>query len=72
MALPTNRKLIGTRDAAKILGISMGRLRQLAIECMVWSDHAAANARVFDEAEIRKRSKLPRITGRKRGGFKAG
>ena len=72
VALPTNRKMIGTRDAAKILGISMGRLRQLAIAGLVWSDHAAANARVFDEAEIRKRSKLPRITGRKRGGFKAG
>lgn len=72
MALPTNRKLIGTRDAAKILGISMGRLRQLAIDGVVWSEHAAANARVFDEAEIRKRSKLPRTTGRKPGGFRAG
>jgi len=72
MALPNNRKMIGTREAAKILGISMGRLRQLAIDGELWSDHAAANARVFDEAEIKKRSKSPRVTGRKPGGFKAG
>ncbi len=72
MALPPNRKLIGTRDAAKILGISMGRLRQLALDGTVWSDHAAANARVFDETEIRKRAKVPRTTGRKPGGFRAG
>lgn len=72
VALPPNRKLIGTRDAAKILGISMGRLRQLALDGTVWSDHAAANARVFDETEIRKRAKAPRTTGRKPGGFRAG
>lgn len=72
MALPTNRKLIGTREAAKILGISMGRMRALAIAGAVWSDHATASARVFDETEIRKRSKLPRKTGRKPGGFRAG
>lgn len=72
MALPTNRKLIGTREAAKILGLSMGRLRQLALDGEVWSEHVAANARVFDEAEIRKRSKTARATGRKPGGFRAG
>lgn len=72
MALPSNRKLIGTRDAAKILGISMGRMRQLAIDGEVWSDHASGNARVFDEAEIKKRSKAPRVTGRKPGGFRPG
>jgi len=72
MALPNNRKLISTADAAKILGVSMSRMRQLAIDGKVWSEHAAANARVFDEAEIRKRAKAPRTTGRKRGGFRSG
>lgn len=72
MALQTNRTLISTREAAKILGISMGRLRKMALDGMLWSEHMAANARVFDKAEITKLSKTPRVTGRKRGGFRPG
>lgn len=72
MALKTNRKLISTREAAQILGISMGRLRRMALDGMLWSEHMAANARVFDEAEIKQLSKVPRVTGRKRGGFRPG
>jgi predicted site-specific integrase-resolvase len=72
MAIQTNRKLISTREAAKILGISMGRLRRMALDGMLWSEHMAANARVFDEAEIKKLAKVPRVTGRKRGGFRPG
>jgi hypothetical protein len=72
MALPTNRKLIGTRDAAKILGISMCRVRQLAEDGTLWSDKPAGNARVFDETEIIRRSNVKRVTGRKPGGFRPG
>ena len=72
LARPNNRKLISTAEAAKILGVSMSRMRQLASDGMVWSEHAAKNARVFDETEIKKRSKAPRVTGRKPGGFRPG
>lgn len=72
MALQTNRKLIGTREAAMILGISMGRVRQLADDGVLWSSKPSRNARVFDESEVIRRSKLKRVTGRKPGGFRAG
>jgi hypothetical protein len=53
----------------------MGRIRQLALldasDGGIQSWLAAPTARVFDEAEIRKRAKAKRTTGRKRGGFKA-
>lgn len=75
VALPEGKKLISTAEAARILGVTMGRMRQLALikpeDGGVQSWLAAPTARVFDEAEIRKRAKAKRTTGRKRGGFKA-
>jgi hypothetical protein len=75
VALPEGKKLIGTAEAAKILGVTMGRMRQLALlepeHGGVNSWLAAPTARVFDEAEIRKRAKAKRKTGRPPGGFKA-
>jgi hypothetical protein len=75
VALPEGRKLIGTAEAAKILGVTMGRIRQLAAlepsEGGLHSWLAAPTARVFDEAEVRKRAKAKRKTGRPAGGFKA-
>ena len=75
MALPEGKKLIGTAEAAKILGVSRGRVRQLALlepgDGGIQSWLAAPTARVFDEAEVRKRAKAKRKTGRKPGGFKA-
>ena len=75
MALPEGKKLIGTAEAAKILGVSMGRVRQLALlepgDGGIQSWLAAPTARVFDEAEVRKRARAKRKTGRKPGGFKA-
>lgn len=75
VALPEGKKLIGTAEAAKILGVSMGRVRQLALlkpdDGGIQSWLAAPTARVFDEAEVRKRAKAKRKTGRKPGGFKA-
>ena len=75
MALPEGKKLIGTAEAARILGVTMGRMRQLALlepkDGGVQSWLAAPTARVFDDAEIRKRAKAKRKTGRPPGGFKA-
>ena len=75
MALPVGKKLIGTAEAAKILGVSMGRLRQLALagpkKGGLHSWLAAPTARVFDEAEVRKRASSGPKPGRPGGGFKA-
>lgn len=75
VALPEGKKLISTAEAAKILGVTMGRMRQLALlepaDGGVHSWLAAPTARVFDEDEIRKRAKAKRKTGRPPGGFKA-
>jgi hypothetical protein len=75
VALPEGKKLISTAEAAKILGVSMGRVRQLAqIAAKDGGLHswlAAPTARVFDEAEVRKLAKAKRITGRPKGGFQA-
>jgi hypothetical protein len=75
VALPEGKKLISTAEAAKILGVTMGRMRQLALlepdKGGLQSWLAAPTARVFDAEEIRKRAKAKRATGRPRGGFKA-
>lgn len=75
MPLPTGKKLIGTAEAAKILGVSMGRIRQLAAvppkDGGLHSWLAAPTCRVFDAAEIHARAKAKRTTGRPRGGFHA-
>lgn len=75
VALPEGKKLISTAEAAKILGISMGRVRQMADDGPdnggVHSWHLNPRALVFDEAEIRSRARAKRKTGRPPGGFKA-
>ena len=75
VALPEGKRLISTAEAAKILGVTMGRMRQLVgkpfEEGGLSSWLATPTARVFDEAEVRKRAKAKRSTGRPRGGFKA-
>jgi hypothetical protein len=74
-ALPTGKTLIPTADAAKILGVTMGRVRQLALLgpkkgglTRYW---AAPTALVFDEIEVRRLAKARPRTGRPRGGFQA-
>ena len=78
VALPEGKKLISTADAAKILGVSMGRVRQLALKGSgnggLDAYHAAPTALVFDEAAVKKMAKSkPNTgkTGRPKGGFKA-
>lgn len=75
VALPEGKKLISTADAAKKLGVSMGRVRQLGLLgakkgglTRYW---AAPTALVFDEAEVTKLAKAKPKTGRPKGGFKA-
>ena len=75
LALPEGKKLISTAEAAKILGVSMGRVRQLAQiptkDGGLESWLAAPTARVFDEAAVRRLAKTKRTTGRPKGGFQA-
>lgn len=75
VALPEGKKLISTAEAAKRLGVSMGRIRQLGLLgakkgglTRYW---AAPTALVFDEAEVDKIAKAKSKTGRPKGGFKA-
>jgi len=75
LALPEGKKLISTAEAAKILGVSMGRVRQLAQipakDGGLESWLAAPTARVFDEVAVRRLAKTKRTTGRPKGGFQA-
>ena len=73
MALPTGRKLISTAEAARILHVSMGRVRQFALlgadQGGLQSWHAAPTALVFDEAEVRKFKDRERGVGGRPGKF---
>jgi len=75
VALPEGKKLISTAEAARVLGVTMGRVRQLGLLgakkgglTRYW---AAPTALVFDEAEVEKLAKSKAKTGRPKGGFKA-
>lgn len=74
-ALPRGKTLIPTADAARILGVSMGRVRQLVLlgpkrgGLRAW--HAAPTALVLDEDEVREYAERRAKTGRPRGGFQA-
>lgn len=74
-SLPKGRTLIPTSDAARILGVSMGRVRQLVLlgpdngGLRAW--HAAPTALVLDEEEVKKFAKRTPKGGRPRGGFQA-
>ena len=73
VALPTGKKLISTAEAAKILNVSMGRVRQLALlggdKGGLDSWHAAPTALVFDEAEVLRFAKRDRGAGGRPGKF---
>jgi hypothetical protein len=78
LALPTGKTLISTAEAAKLLGVSMGRVRQLGLlgasQGGLTRYWAAPTALVFDESEVKKVAKArPKSgkTGRPAGGFKA-
>lgn len=73
VALPVGRKLISTAEAARILHVSMGRVRQFALlgpkQGGLTSWHAAPTALVFDEDEVRKFKDRERGAGGRPGKF---
>ena len=74
MALPQNRRLIKTADAAKILGVTMGRVRQLALAGKrkggLRGFEVTPRCLVFDEAEVLAFAESREKRGRPPGGFK--
>jgi excisionase family DNA binding protein len=57
MATETERELVGTSEAAEILGVGVGYLRQLAREGEIWSDHRfGKRCPVYDAVELRERA----------------
>jgi len=75
MALETRRKLCLTREAARIYGCTMNRIRQMAREGLVWSEKAGPRAFVFDALEIERLAKTraaARMAGPCRGKAPAG
>lgn len=83
-SLRTSRELIGTREAARILGVSQGRIRQLVLprgkaKPILWSAHLGVNTIVVDKAEVLAYAEglfARRAAGKARGtapqGFKPG
>jgi hypothetical protein len=83
MAIKTQRSLIGTAEAAEILGVTQGRVRQLILkgptgqDPVLWSTHLGDKILVVDENEVHRygeRMKNLRAAGKVRGnppgGFK--
>ena len=70
MAIESRRKLCLTREAARLYGCTMGRIRQMAREGIIWCEKAGPRALVFDAAEIERLAKAraaTRSAGRLRG-----
>lgn len=83
MAIKTDRTLISTAEAAELLGVTQGRIRQLVLpgshgEAPVfWSDHVGSKILVVDRKEVvaygRKMQRLRdkgEVRGQAPGGFK--
>jgi len=66
MSLKTTRTICSTREAAKIYGCTMGRIRQLARAGAIWSQHVTERALVLDLEEIKVKARKPAATGRPR------
>lgn len=52
------RTLISCREAAEILGCTMGRIRQLARNSQIWSRRLGARSLVFDRDEVKRLATL--------------
>jgi hypothetical protein len=70
--------VINCRDAAKLLGVSMGRVRQLARAGTIWSEHVTERALVLDREQVKNLADLRQkaraagmVPGQRPGGFKA-
>ncbi len=76
MPIKTSRSLISTQQAAQILGVSQGRVRQLVLPGphgeppVLWSQHLGQKILVVDEAEVKrygKKMERLRAEGKVRG-----
>ena len=83
MAVQTKRPLIGTREAAEILGVSQCRVRQLTLAGpngeppQLWSEHIGQRSIVVDQRQVEKlrdvmaeRRAQGKVRGPQPGGFK--
>ena len=71
------RKVMSCREAAELLGLTMGRVRQMARAGTLWAGQVTDRVVVLDAAEVKalaKRRQLARdagmVPGAKPGGFK--
>lgn len=71
VAAKVERELVGTTEAAEILGVRVGYVRQLARDGEIWSDHRfGKRCPVYDAIELRAmadQKQAERASG-KRGG----
>lgn len=61
---------VTTKEAAEIFGVSMGRIRQLALARELTCYHVHDRALVYDKAEVERKAKIIPTTGRPRKGRK--
>ena len=76
VATDTERELVGTAEAARILGIRPTHVRQLARDKEIWSDHRfGKRCPVYDAIELRDRAESiasERAAGKRQGRPPAG
>lgn len=71
MATDTERELVGTAEAAQILGLRPEYVRQLARDGEIWSDHRfGQRCPVYDAIELRERAS--RIAAERAAGKRPG
>lgn len=75
--LKTNRELCTTSDAAKAFGVTMGRIRQMALAGDLWYTSMGDHCLVFDHREVQEKAAkraadraAGKVRGPKPGGFK--
>ena len=56
MAIQSRRNLCTTAEAARVLGVTMCRLRQLANAGDLWSEKVGDRARLYDRDQVEKRA----------------
>jgi hypothetical protein len=56
MSIKTRRELCTTSDAARIFGVTMGRIRQMARKGELWNTLMGEHCLVFDLDEVRERA----------------
>lgn len=83
MPIQTKRTIMSTEEAARIIGVTQGRVRQLVLEGKngekpkLWSKHLGKKILVVDSKEVHKYAKQMaalrsqgKVRGAKPGGYK--